>query len=196
MRDKETIRTSATLPLRGAVVYLREVTTEDVTPVYAEWMNDQELTQYMESRFTTHTIYSLNAFVQAKLQSPNEWLFAICLNSTSKHIGNIKLGPINSHHNRADIGLIIGDRNCHGCGFATQSIRLLANFAFDVLNIQKLTAGMYAGNVGSRRAFEKAGFHQEGLLRSQYCLAGSRTDGYLYGLTQEQHKAKNSTTKA
>ena len=40
------------------------------------------------------------------------WVFFLKKNNL--HIGNIKLGPINSHHNRADIGFIIGDKNIGG----------------------------------------------------------------------------------
>ena len=38
-------------------------------------------------------------------------MFAICLNNSLIHIGNIKLGPVNEYHNTADISYFLGDKN-------------------------------------------------------------------------------------
>ena len=48
-----------------------------------------------------------------------------------------------------EIGIMIGEKDCWGNGFATECIELVANYAFDVLNLHKLTAGCYANHAGS-----------------------------------------------
>ncbi|HEY1157453.1 MAG TPA: GNAT family protein, partial [Arthrobacter sp.] len=101
-------------------------------------------------------------------------LFAgIFLREGDRHIGNIKLGPINVHHRRADIGLLVGDRACWGKGYASEAIAILSDFAFGRLGLHRLTAGMYAENEGSARAFEKAGYAREGLLRGHWLCDGT-----------------------
>jgi RimJ/RimL family protein N-acetyltransferase len=59
-----------------------------------------------------------------------------------------------------------------GAGYATQAIELACDIAFEKLNLHKLTAGSYENNVGSIRAFLKAGFHQEALLKDHYLCEG------------------------
>ena len=79
-----------------------------------------------------------------------------------RHIGNIKLGPIHWLHRRADLSLFIGERKYWGQGYASEAIALVRDWAFRELDLQKLNAGIYSGNHGSRRAFEKCGFELEG----------------------------------
>lgn len=181
MQSKNDLRLSGVLPLRGKTVFLREIEPTDATPTYLGWMQDAGLTRFMESRLTRHTLETLHDFVQARRQSEVEWMFAICEAGSGAHIGNIKLGPVHPHHLRADIGIIIGDRKWHGKGIATESICLVTTFAFQILGLGKLTAGIYAENEGSRRAFEKAGFEVEGVLRSHALSHGSREDVLTLG---------------
>jgi RimJ/RimL family protein N-acetyltransferase len=167
--------------LRGAAVLLRSISQADVTPSYLSWMNDPKVVRYTESRFQIHTLDSLETVVSGVLADPDLIMWAICRADDRAHVGNIKLGPINWRHGLGDIGLIIGDRACWGKGFATEAISLLSGYAFGALRLHKLTASMYADNIGSRRAFEKAGFEIEGVRRSHFRLDDRFTDLVLMG---------------
>jgi len=94
------------------------------------------------------------------------------------HVGNIKL-DIDEHHNRGDIGLLIGPEHW-GKGYATWAINLMTEYAYRI-GLRKVTAGAYAGNVGSIRAFEKAGFEREGILKDHWLVDGAYQDGVLLG---------------
>jgi RimJ/RimL family protein N-acetyltransferase len=74
------------------------------------------------------------------------------------HVGNIKLGNINWTHSYGDIGLIIGQKDYFGLGIATESISLVTEFAFRHLGLHKVWCGIYKPNIGSIKAFQKAGF--------------------------------------
>src|SRR5205814_2669717 len=103
-----------------------------------------------------------------------------------QHIGNIKLGPIHWIHRYAEIGLLIGEKSCWGQGYASEAIRLVTTYAFERLNLHKVTAGCYATNVGSVRAFEKAGFVREG-VRPRHCFCeGTYVDLILLGCEGER----------
>ncbi len=149
---------------------------------YLRWLSDPETTAFLETRFSTSTPESLRAFVAAQMASTDSYLFAIVVAETDAHIGNIKLGPINPHHHNASIGLFIGESDWWGKGVATEVIAALTAWAFEALGLAKVTAGAYASNVGSIRAFESCGFEREGLLRSQVKLTtGDRDDVVLLG---------------
>jgi RimJ/RimL family protein N-acetyltransferase len=167
--------------LDGKQIYLRDVRLTDIDRGYLRWMNDPEINQYLESRFHVLTHQDLEAFVTKMQTDPDNAFFAIVVRDADKHIGNIKLGPINRMHRTADIGLVIGEKSYWGRGIATEAIQLVAEYGFGALNLHKLTAGCYSTNPGSARAFEKAGFSREGLRREQYESAGQYVDAILVG---------------
>jgi [ribosomal protein S5]-alanine N-acetyltransferase len=163
--------------VEGKTVYLRKVKVEDVNTDYVRWISDPDVNQYLETRFMPQTKKSVKEYVLSKTKARNELFLAICLKENCKHIGNIKLGPINQYHKYADISLVIGVKEYWGRGIAVESISLLAKFAFDKLKLHRLQAGCYKANEASVRAFEKAGFVKECIERSKWYFNGHYTDG-------------------
>ncbi len=161
---------------QGQHIYLRQITPQDVSSDYVAWMNDSEITQYLESRWTAQTIDTITAFVRAMSDSPSNFLFGIFLNATNKHIGNIKIGNINQIHRYGDVGLIIGDRASWGKGLASEAISLVTKYGFEELNLHKLFAGMYEQNVGSYKAFLKAGYQDAGRYKRHFFCQGQYVD--------------------
>ena len=164
--------------MRSAKIFLRNLRPEDVSQAYVDWMNDPEIVQFTESRFSSHSMESIREFAQACHGDPDVILFGIFDNATELHIGNIKLGPINRRHLLGDIGIIIGRREFWGKGIATEAISLLRDYAFSEMGLHKLAAGCYSTNLGSAKAFEKAGFALEG-RRPNHSLAGNEWVGLL-----------------
>jgi RimJ/RimL family protein N-acetyltransferase len=149
------------------------------------WLNASEINQYLECRFVTHTVESTRAFVATTLASPNNVFLGIKCRLLDRHVGNIKLGPINQHHGTGDIGFLVGDKAACGRGVATSAISMIVEIARNQLNLRKLTAGCYASNGGSRRALEKSGFVIEGIRPAQVLLNGIPEDVVVMGCILE-----------
>ena len=160
--------------LKSDILILQELGPSDISQTYIDWLNDVEVNKYLESRYITHNENTVRDFVIACRDSETEFLFGIFVKENMKHIGNIKLGPINNYHKRADIGLIIGDKSYWGQGFAKEAILLISQFAFNTLKLHKLTAGCYESNIGSKKAFENSGYKIEGFFEQHVMLSGSR----------------------
>jgi len=178
--------------LQGELIYLREVRPSDVNEAYYSWMNDPEITRYLESRFFPNDMESLEDYVSKRQKDPNDIFLAIVLKDTDRHVGNIKLGPINWIHRLADVGVLIGDKDSWGKGYATEAIGLVARMAFHNLNLHKLTAGYYADNKGSERAFLKNGFLIEGKRRAHRFSNGVYVDTVILGLLREDFAGARS----
>lgn len=175
--------------IEGKRIYLREVREDDIGETYYTWMNDSETNRYMETRYFPQGMDTLRSYVKAHTQKPDEPWFAICLQENDRHIGNIKLGPINFYHRTADVSYFIGEKDCWGKGYATEAIGLVVQFAFDVLDLYKVNAGTYAGNIGSQKALEKNGFVREGVFKKQVSSGGGRReDLFRFGLLRERRK--------
>jgi RimJ/RimL family protein N-acetyltransferase len=181
-------KTPDTLPIppplhvvEGERLRLRDAVPEDASEAYANWMNDPEVNRYAEFRFTGHTPESIRRDIEAFISTETNLFLAIIDTEEERHIGNIKLGNIDRHHGIADVGIIIGDKSYWGLGFGTEAIDLLAGYAFTTLGLRKLTAGFYATNTGSIRAFEKAGFVTDGVIKALYICDGKVIDGVCLG---------------
>lgn len=170
--------------LEGKRMYFREVQSSDVNESYYRWMNDPEVTRYLESRFCPISVEGLRKYVAARSEDQDNVFLAIVLKTDDRHIGNIKVGPINWIHRCADVGLLIGEKDCWGQGYATEAIALMTSYAFKTLNLHRLTAGCYAANLGSAKAFLKAGWQQEGLRRSHFFCDGTYVDEILFGIVR------------
>lgn len=170
--------------MQGERIYLRKVSPDDVNEAYCRWMNDPTTNRFLESRFYPHSIETLREYVVNKQGDNLNAFFAIVLNDGDRHIGNIKLGPVDSNHRLADIGILIGEKDCWGKGYALEAINLIVDYAFDTLNLHKVTAGCYAPNKGAIRAFEKAGFIQEGVRKAHCFFEGEYVDDVLLGLVR------------
>lgn len=179
----------------GERIYLRRLVLADVTPRYCRWLNDPEVNRYLESRFRRHTLRSLERDVQGMLADARNVFFAIVLRDGDRHIGNIKLGPILKEHRLADMGILIGEKDCWGQGYAAEAIQLLVGYSFQVLRLHKVTAGCYASNQGSLKAFLKAGFVQEGLRRKHCYCQGKYVDDILLGKINARSGALKKATR-
>ena len=168
--------------ITGKQIYLREVRLNDANDNYYSWMNNPEITKYTESRFYPASKEALEEYVKEKQKDKDSIFLAIIYKENQKHIGNIKLGPINWIHRLADIGIIIGEKDYWGKGCATEAIRLISNYAFDTINLHKLTAGCYKDNAASGKAFEKAGFIKEAVKKAHFFYSGEYQDILQYGL--------------
>jgi len=157
------------LHIDGMNIYLRDLRMADITDEYVNWLNSKKVNQFLESRFTRHDLQSTKKYVKNSIENPDLIFFAIIRKEGEKHIGNIKIGPIDRHHKTGPIGLMIGDKKSWGKGFATEAIKAITEYAFNSLNLNKIHAGAYENNIGSIRAFEKAGFFVEG-NRKNHCL--------------------------
>ena len=168
--------------LRGKRIYLREVRETDVNDNYYAWLNDPEINRYLETRYIARSIENIKKYVHEKQADTNEPFLAICLIGDVRHIGNIKLGPINWIHRKADVSLVIGAKDLWGKGYASEAISIICDYAFRVLGLNKLKAGVYVMNVGSIKAFERCGFKREGLFKGDFYCDGKEMDSVALGL--------------
>ena len=165
-------------------IELKELTLLDVNKTYKDWMNDFEIFRFSKQSNEKHTIKKIKEFVLNKKNSRNEFLYKILINENKKirHIGNIKLGPINIENKTADISYFIGDRNYWNKGITTEAIKQIIILAKKKFKLKKLQAGHWKQNTGSKKVLLKNKFKLEGVLKSQIKTKKGRIDRYLYGL--------------
>lgn len=146
----------------------------DVSSVYISWLNNPIVNCYLESRFSTHTVESTRNFVENCLADPTTLFLGIRYleSGGGRHVGNIKISSIDKYHGRGEVGILIGETDVWGKGIASKAISMLIEIARYELSLRKLTAGFYASNLGSQKAFLKAGFQLECQRKAHFLLNG------------------------
>ncbi len=165
---------------------LDAVSEADCQSYYVDWLNDVDVNRYLETRWTEQNQESILQFVKSMKADPANYLFAMRIAETGKHIGNLKIGPINIHHMYADLSYFVGDRESWGKGYATEAIRGAIGFAFDQFGLHRLNAGVYSGNEASARVLEKCGFEKEGIAKNKFRIDDRYEDHWFYGLVNRK----------
>ena len=177
-------------PLETPRLLVRTLEPSDIGSHYLSWLSDPEVIRYMEIRFSpVGNLDELAAFVLSANASKDNLLLGIFQREGHRHVGNIKLGPIHRDHHRAEIGFLIGAKDCWGRGYATEAISAVARYGLDCLNLRKVTAGCYETNVGSARALVKAGFTREATIPWHVEFEGRRVASILFGMNRDGKEA-------
>ena len=135
---------------------LKVLTSKDVSIHYVNWLKNPYIMQYTEQKNLKHSLASTKKFVDQKLKSNCDFLFGIFYRK--KHIGNIKLGPINWKKFETQLSFFIGEESLWGKGIIPQVIEKLIEYSSKKLNLNEINAGYYEKNFASAKVFEKCLF--------------------------------------
>lgn len=175
--------------LPGDGIYLRLVELSDCGDVYLGWLQDHEVTRFLETRWTEQSDQAIREFVRAKRTSLSEYLFAIVMVGGDRHVGNIKLGPIHPVHRYADVSYFIGERGKWGRGIASEAIRIASRFALERAAVHRVQAVVHDGNAGSALSLERAGFTREGVFRQKLWTGDRWSDQIAYAFVRPESAA-------
>ncbi|AIQ47711.1 alanine acetyltransferase [Paenibacillus sp. FSL R7-0273] len=154
--------------LKGDNIFLRPLILPDAEELLLlQNKNRSFFSNYSTTRSANYwSLEAQQALIEKREQNKQkdiEYYFGIYDNNAHKLIGTISLfqvvrGDIQS----AFIGYFL-DQEQNGKGFATESVKLIVNYAFNTLHLHRIEAGVKPHNIGSMRVLEKAGFHKEGI---------------------------------
>jgi len=171
----------------GTRVDLRPLQREDLNDRYLSWLNDRETNRYLESGIFPQTREDLENFYQSVHGSPNQIILAVVDKATGLHVGNVKLGPINWVHRKATFGILIGANECRGKGFGLEATRLMVEYGFYRLNLNRIDLGVLAEHTAAVRCYERAQFKIEGRFRDANFHEGQYKDSLWMAVLRSEY---------
>ncbi len=172
----------------GSSVCLRPLEREDLNARYLSWLNDPDVTRYMETGTFPTTAQDLEKFYDEVTSARNQVILAVADKKSGQHIGNVKLGPIHWVHRSATFGIMIGDKKFWGRGAGLEATRLMVEYGFDRLNLRRIDLSVFAEHDVAVRCYEKVGFKVEGRMRESLFQSGKYTDRLWMGLLRSEYK--------
>jgi RimJ/RimL family protein N-acetyltransferase len=169
--------------IRGTKTRLRALEQDDL-PHFVRWINDPETRRYMAIRYPL-SMTEEEKWWEGFLQRENDYIFAI-EDEEGTYIGNVGLHAIEHENRRAELGIIIGDPAYWGRGYGTDAARAMLHWAFDYLNLNRVSLRVYDYNKRAIRSYEKCGFRHEGTMRQARYSDGQYHDELVMGVLRDE----------
>jgi ribosomal-protein-alanine N-acetyltransferase len=166
------------LPLHGYKVDLFSFGINDISNAYISWLNDPEVTQFSNQRFTKHDFDSCMKYMGTFVNSNNLFL-SLRRRDNGQAIGTMTV-YFALQHGTADVGILIGDRTIWGMGYGQDAWSTMVNWLSCHKAIRKVTAGTLACNQGMITLMERSGMKLEAVRKNQEIVAGKPVDILYY----------------
>lgn len=175
--------------LEGERIILREYRREDLSYM-RKWVNDFEITRTLSNVFLyPHTMADTENFIDSMIEGKMKG-FVIAHKDTEEYIGQLDLIKIDWSNRVGTIGIVIGTKKNLSKGYGTEAIKLLQEFAFNKLNLNKLELDVREFNKRGIRCYEKSGFKVEGIIRENYYENGEYSNTVKMGILKREWDEK------
>lgn len=171
--------------LIGSNIYIRLMEEKDV-PYRVKWINNPEIRHTLNFDYPISEV-GTRKWLHSVASNPSRKDFIVCDNETDKPVGYGGLLGIDIKNGKAESYMGIGEKNLHGKGIGFEIRKILLDYAFKELNLNKVYAYVWKENTPMIKLNEKAGFQIEGLLRQDILSHGEKRDRYIMGILKEEY---------
>jgi len=174
----------------GERIYLRPLEPAQDNHLYSTWMNDEEIRRYFSIYPTSDTRGKER--LELLYKDGKHIIFGVALNDDNRLIGLVGLKDINYINQTAEFYNIIGDKSVWGKGYGTECTRLMIQYGFMELNLNRIQTLDIEENIGGWRADEKSGFKYEGTMREAVLRFGKYHDLRVYSILRSEYLQQQS----
>ena len=179
----------------GQRVRLTAADPEKDPPLIAAWSHDPEFVQLLSSgiaRPWTPAVIKKEIEESLGEDEPKPGMFPFLIRTLeaegqpARLIGLVDLDIPHWPHRNAWLGIGLGQRADWGQGYGTDAMRLILRYAFDELNLHRVTLTVFEYNERAIHTYRKLGFQDEGRQRQRLRRYGRWWDMLLMGLLREE----------
>ena len=173
--------------LIGQQIYLSPISVTDIGEKYIAWLNDREVCKDNAHATFPNNETKAKAYVESIQKSQTDLVFAIRDKTTDEHVGNVSLQGINWVNKSAELAILIGEKSAWGKGLGSECYLLLLDYAFNTLNLNRVSSGQTSRNIGMIKICTKAGMKKEGVLRAVLFKDDEYLDVEVYAILKSEH---------
>jgi RimJ/RimL family protein N-acetyltransferase len=173
---------------QGQLVRLAAADTKLMGKLYPRWGRNSEFKRMLDT--SPAYLYSEKATREwfereQDKEEPDYLLFLIRTLEDNKVIGDIGLDKPN-HHGDAFVGIGIGETEYWNKGYGSDAMQIILRYAFQELNLHRVSLDVFEYNPRAIRSYQKAGFQIEGRYRQFLNREGHRWDMLFMGITIQE----------
>jgi RimJ/RimL family protein N-acetyltransferase len=176
--------------LVGELVRLRGVRDEDL-PALATWELDPGRLATLSNRVTPPSeAAARERIAKWSANEKDDVGFAIeTLGDPPVLAGNLHLFGVRAKDRCATLGIALG-RDYIGRGYGTDAVRVIVGYGFREMGLHRIQLGVAPFNPAGIRAYQKAGFVEEGRLRESVLHDGRWYDEVLMSILDHEWAAR------
>jgi RimJ/RimL family protein N-acetyltransferase len=176
---------------RGKLVQLGPHRREYL-PTFVDWMNDWEVRRFLNpAAALPMSLDEETKWYEENHPAEGSYLFAILTLADNRLIGSCGLHKVDLKNRSGVFGIIIGEHEYWSKGYGTDATRTLLDFAFGELGLHRVELEVNDFNPRAVRAYEKAGFRRDGVLRDSLYREGKFHDVFVMSILREEWDAFN-----
>jgi RimJ/RimL family protein N-acetyltransferase len=161
----------------GKRIRFRGIERDDL-PMFVRWFNDPEvrenLLMHLPMSLAEEEKWFENVLTRPAAERP--MVIETQIDGEWTAIGNIGIHNIDARIRKAEVGISIGEKQYWNHGYGTEAMQLLLKHGFNTLNLNRISLDVYETNPRAIRAYQKAGFKEEGRLREGHYFNGKYID--------------------
>jgi RimJ/RimL family protein N-acetyltransferase len=157
--------------IEGELVALGPLRRE-LLPLYQRWINYPGTTRTLDLPPYPMTMEGEQDWFDQQSRAENDVPFTIYERETLRPIGNTVLHEIDYRNRTATFGILIGEPECRGKGYGTETTRLMLDYAFTALGLHNVMLIVFEFNGAGIRACQTAGFKEFGRRRECRLMGG------------------------
>jgi ribosomal-protein-alanine N-acetyltransferase len=166
---------------------LRKIDVSDADDMFS-YSKREDVTRYLLWDVHPDPLYTEQyvRYLQKKYAVGDFYDFAVVPKSLGRMVGTVGFTSFDLPNRSAEIGYVISP-DYQGRGYATEAVKRLIAFGFEVCALERISAVCMKENYASLRIMEKCGLKREGLLRSAVFAKGEMKDVYLSAVTKTDY---------
>lgn len=168
-------------------IKIREFSEKDI-PYKVKWINDESNNKYLHYDLPLREDKTLVWFKNNKDRTDR---LDLTITFNDKPVGLIGLLDIDNKNKKAEYYICMGEEKYKGKGLAYNASKLLIEYAYNELHLNKVYLHTEKNNIPAQKLFEKIGFEKEGLLKHDLIYNGKKKDRYIYGIILGKDKKYN-----
>lgn len=144
-------------------IVLRALEPYDIDVLY-RWENDPAI-WHVSNTLTPFSRFVLEKYIEDShldIYQARQLRLMIDVKSgisgTFRPVGTIDLFDFDPYHNRAGVGILIGDKSDRKKGYASSALGQFISYCFDTLQLHQLYCNITEGNTDSLKLFKKFEF--------------------------------------
>lgn len=171
------------------MIELRPLEKNDAYPFFS-WLNDEEVIKYSMSSFQRlSTEVQIQKWFDHLFEEQNVYNVGIFLSSSQQLIGYAGISGLSTINKSGEYFIFIGDKNQWGKGIGMLVTQKIVDYGFRTLNLNRIMLTVSKPNIGGVKAYERAGFVQEGILREACYRDGAYHDKIVMSMLQSEYDA-------
>ena len=170
--------------IKSEKVTLRAMTEKDTANV-VKWRNCPSVVENFIFRTPLTEEAHLNWY-RNKVQKGEVAQFIIVDNDGGKDVGSVYLRDIDNDNRKCEYGIFIGEESCRGKGLGTAAAKLILNYAFDELKMNRVFLRVFAKNTAAINSYKHAGFKTEGVFKQDVIIDGVAYDMVFMALLRDE----------